>query len=44
MEELVHVRFDDKLDPEKSKLVDKFEELEIKYTGPEDKESEAKEP
>ncbi|KAI5443108.1 hypothetical protein KIW84_011951 [Lathyrus oleraceus] len=29
VEESIHVRFDDKLDPEKSKLVEKFADLEI---------------
>jgi hypothetical protein len=32
VEESIHVRFDDKLESEKSKLVDQFAYLEITYT------------
>ena len=37
MEEPIHVRFDDKLDSKKSKLVEKFADLEITLAGPEKK-------
>lgn len=33
MEESIHVRFDYKLDPEKSKIVEKFANLEITFSG-----------
>ena len=39
VEESIHVKFDHKLDSEKSKLVDKFEKLEIAYSNSEDKAS-----
>ena len=41
-----HVRFDDKLDSDKSKLVEKFADLEITFPEPGDKDKapEAKEP
>ena len=37
MEESIHVRFDDKLDPEKSKLVEKLADLEITLAGSDEK-------
>jgi hypothetical protein len=40
VEESIHVRFDDKLEYEKSKLIDQFAYLEITYTRTEDKDSE----
>jgi hypothetical protein len=33
VEESIHVRFDDKLDPKKSKLVEKLADLEITLAG-----------
>src|ERR1044072_2155472 len=46
VEESIHVRFDDKLDSDKSKLVDKFADLEITFpeTGEKNKAPEAEEP
>src|ERR1044072_2860944 len=45
VEESIHVRFDDKLDSDKSKLVEKFADLEITFLEPGDKDKtlEAKE-
>src|SRR5580765_6578522 len=45
VEETIHVRFDDKLDSDKSKLVEKFADLEITFPEPgeKDKAPEAKE-
>lgn len=40
VEESIHVKFDDKIDSEKSKLVDKFVDLEIVYLDSEHKASE----
>ena len=40
MEESIHVRFDDKLDSEKSKLVEKLADLKITFLEPEEKASE----
>jgi hypothetical protein len=40
VEKSIHVRFDDKLDLEQSKLVDQFTDLEITYTRAEDNDSE----
>src|SRR5580765_7828591 len=37
VEESIHVRFDDKLDSDKSKLVEKFADLEIAFPEPGDK-------
>ena len=47
VKESIHVRFNDKLDPEKSKLVEKFADLKInlsesKDTDYEEKDSEGK--
>lgn len=42
MEELIHARFDDKLDLEKSKLVDNFADLEIVYSDSKGREYELK--
>src|ERR1044072_3314296 len=46
VEESIHVRFDNKLDSDKSKLVEKFADLEITFpeSGGKDKAPEAKEP
>lgn len=43
MEELIHVRFDDKLDHENLNLVKKFAYLEVTYLGSGDKDSDVKE-
>ena len=43
VEESIHVRFNDRLDPEKSKLVEKFADLEISYSEPKEKPEEIKE-
>ena len=42
VEESIHVRFDDKLDPEKSKLVEKLADLKITFSEPKEKDSEGK--
>ena len=44
VEESIHVKFDDKLDFEKSKLVEKFIDLEITYSSSEGKNSKVEEP
>ena len=41
MEESIHVRFDDKLDSEKSKLVEKLTDLKITFSESDEKASEA---
>ncbi|XP_050888947.1 uncharacterized protein LOC127094126 [Lathyrus oleraceus] len=42
VEESIHVRLDDKLYPEKSKLVEKFADMKINFSESEDKDSEGK--
>lgn len=37
VKESIHVKFDDKLDSKKSKLIDKFADLKIIYLGSKDK-------
>jgi hypothetical protein len=43
VEEAIHIRFDDKLDSEKSKLVENLVELEITLAGSEEKAKESEE-
>ena len=43
VEESIHVRFDDKLDPEKSKLVENFADLEITLAGSDEKTNDSEE-